>query len=177
MTRRGAGRQRFQSLITEGLTSRTQVTLVCNSLPSFPGIFCFFLWRRYIHAPQKELVGLRDSKDNYGKSQESREPVQTVMDLKVGVLLPTCPKNRGVQSERRREEVRVSKSLETDRQADMENARSVGSYPGREGKLLKREHQALNEREMEIRHILKKQVHLEKRQNYLLQTNNTSLLL
>jgi len=46
----------------------------------------------------------------------------------------------------------------------MENARLVGAYPRRERKLPKRKHQALHERELEIRHILKKQVHLEKRQ-------------
>lgn len=56
----------------------------------------------------------------------------------------------------------MSKSLETARQAHVESAMSVGAYAER--KLLKREHQALNEREMEVRHILKNQVHLEKRQ-------------
>jgi len=111
--RRGAGTQRFGSLFTEGLVSRAKVKLVCNSLLSFPEMFCFFLWGRHIHAPQKELVGLRDSKGTCGKSQGSREHVQTDMDLQVGGLLPTFPGNRGVQSERSREKGRVSKSLDS----------------------------------------------------------------
>lgn len=102
--------------------------------------------------------------------------MQAGIDLEVGGLLPTFPDNRGVQSKRRREKGGVSKSLEAARQADMERARSVDAYPGRERKLLKREQQALNATEMEIRHILKKQVHLEKRQKLCITSSKPTVL-
>lgn len=96
--KKGAGRQRFGSFITEELASRAKVMLVYNSLPSFPGMFRFFLWRKQIHTPQKEVVAWRDSKGTCGKSQERKEYVQTGMDIEVGGLLPTDPtENRGVQ--------------------------------------------------------------------------------
>lgn len=100
--------------------------LVYNSLPSFPGMFCFFLWRKHIHTPQKEVVVLRDSKGTCGKSQERREYVQTGMDVEVGGLLPTFPENRGVQSERSREKERESKSLESGRPSDRQTWRVQG---------------------------------------------------
>lgn len=40
----------------------------------------------------------------------------------------------------------VSRSFETDRQSDMESARTVFAYPRRERKFLRREHQALSGR-------------------------------
>lgn len=141
--KKGAGRQRFGSFITEELASRAKVMLVYNSLPSFPGMFCFFLWRKHIHISQKEVVALRDSKGTCGKSQEY---LQTGMDVEVGGLLPTVStENRGLQSERNTEKERESKSLarQTVRQADMESARSVSAYLRREKKLPKRKDQVL----------------------------------
>lgn len=102
--------------------------------------------------------------------------VQTGIDLEVGGLLPTFRENRGIQSERRREKGRVSKSLETARQADMESARSVDAYQERERKLFKRVHQALNEEETEIKHILEKQVHLERREKVYIISSKLPLL-
>lgn len=117
MRRRGARRQRFGSINTEGLSSRVQVKLVCSSLTSFPGMLAFFLWMRHIQAPRAEPVGLRNSKGTCEKSQERREHVQSGIDLEAGGLLPTFLEN-SVQSEGRREKGRVSRSLETDGQTD-----------------------------------------------------------
>lgn len=118
-----AGRQRFGSFIIEELASRAKVILVYNSLPSFSGMFCFFLWRKQIHTPQKEFVALRDSKGMCGKSQERKEYVQTGMDVKVGGLLPIVPTENRVQRERRREKERERKSLESGRQSDRQTWR------------------------------------------------------
>lgn len=41
--KKGAGRHRFGSFITEELASRAKVMLVYNSQLSLPGMFCFFL--------------------------------------------------------------------------------------------------------------------------------------
>lgn len=119
-----AGRQRFGSFITEELASRAKVMLVYNSLPSFSGIFCFFIWRKQIHTPQKEVVGLRDSKGTCRKSQGMKKYVQTGTDVEVGGLLPiVLTVNRVVQSERSREKERERKSLESGRLSDRQTWR------------------------------------------------------
>lgn len=118
------GRQRFGSFIIEELASRAKVMLVYNSLPSFSGMFCFFLWRKHIHTPQKEVAALRDSKGTCGKSQERKKYVQTGTDMEVEELLPIVPTvNRVVQSERSREKERERKCLESGRLSDRETWR------------------------------------------------------
>lgn len=58
----------------------------------------------------------------------------------------------------------------------MERARSVSAYLRRQRKLLKRKDQALNERELKIRHILKKQAHLEKRKKVNITSSKPTVL-
>lgn len=52
----------------------------------------------------------------------------------------------------------------------------MSAYVKREGELPKSKDQALNEREMKIRHILKQQVHLEKRQKVNITSSKPTVL-
>lgn len=82
-------------------------------------------------------------------------------------------REQGAEGEKKGERKRkkILRVRQTVRQADMESA-----YLRRERKLPKRKDQALNERELKIRHILKKQAHLEKRKKVNITSSKPTVL-
>lgn len=59
----------------------------------------------------------------------------------------------------------------------MKSAKSMSAYVKRERELPRSKDQALNERELKIRHVLKQQVHLEKRQKVNITSSKPTLLM